>query len=282
MSEQKQSQWPQTGLHPRIPSAIYHKLEAASCSILKVLAAYSPAHAKHQMDNGIESEAMKFGSAFHMFNLEPELYATTYTTMPHFDRRTKQGKADALAWEAENADKLPIYEDELVLLQEMRKAIQGNKLACELLNAPGLTEASFLWVDPDSEQLVKARTDRYVTWGGEKWVLDLKTTTDASERGFTRAIGTYRYDLQVAIYGEALSAVCGVLPRFAFIAVEKEPPYGVGIYEVRRADLADAWEEYKRLVKQFAECRKANHWPSYEETIVTLEMPKWAKGPSND
>jgi hypothetical protein len=51
---------------------------------------------------------MALGRAFHCALLEPERFAATHVVAEKFDRRTKEGKAKAEAWEAENQGKIPL------------------------------------------------------------------------------------------------------------------------------------------------------------------------------
>jgi hypothetical protein len=69
----------------------------------------SPAHYKAWLENPPEpTPAMALGRAFHCALLEPERFAATHVVAEKFDRRTKEGKAKAEAWEAENQGKIPL------------------------------------------------------------------------------------------------------------------------------------------------------------------------------
>jgi hypothetical protein len=50
---------------------------------------------------------------------------------------------------------------------------------------------------------------------------------------------------------------------FAFIAVEKEPPYRVEVYTLDIDFVQYGWLEFHRLLQIEKECREKNFWPHY-------------------
>ena len=74
----------------------YNDTDYVSNSILNHLSNNSPEYCRYMMDNPQPTtSAMKFGSALHMNVLQPEEFNNHYVISPKFDKRTKQGKADA-------------------------------------------------------------------------------------------------------------------------------------------------------------------------------------------
>ena len=101
--------------------------------------------------------------------------------------------------------------------------------------------------------------------------MDLKTTTDASPKGFAKSVASFRYHVQAAHYLAA-----GLFDKFIFIAVEKEAPYAVACYELD----ADALTEGQRLrgrdLQRIANCRAMAAWPGYGDELQTISLPGWA------
>lgn len=140
---------------------------------------------------------------------------------------------------------------------------------------------------------------------------DLKTTEDASPEGFAKSIANWRYDVQHAYYmdgtrlaleqgkctppqeGKAelsvywTDPVTGVLCRcrpdfwrghpkhFAFIAVEKKPPYAVGVYVLDSEGVEIGRAQYQHDLRVYAECVRSGVWPGYGDKIQTISLPGW-------
>lgn len=140
---------------------------------------------------------------------------------------------------------------------------------------------------------------------------DLKTTEDASPEGFAKSIANWRYDVQHAYYmdgtrlaleqgkcnppqeGKAelsvywTDPVTGVLCRcrpdfwrgypkhFAFIAVEKKPPYAVGVYVLDSEGVEIGRAQYQHDLRVYAECVRSGEWPGYGDKIQTISIPGW-------
>ena len=109
-------------------------------------------------------------------------------------------------------------------------------------------------------------------------IVDLKTTEDASPRGFQRSVAQYAYHQQAAWYLHGLEQASGICPaQFVFVAVEKKPPYAVGVYAADAEMIKAGWEAAERNLERIAECRAANHWPGYGEDIQPISLPPWMR-----
>jgi exodeoxyribonuclease VIII len=65
---------------------------------------------------------------------------------------------------------------------------------------------------------------------------------------------------------------------FAFVAVEKEPPYCACVYVSQPDFLKLGRIEYLKNLTTYAECRTSNEWPGYPEiSLVPLNLPAWAQ-----
>ena len=64
-------------------------------------------------------------------------------------------------------------------------------------------------------------------------------------------------------------------PFFYFVCVEKEAPYGVGVYMLPDDLIEHGRRKYKRLLNVILDCREANSWWGYDDDAVMLETPKW-------
>ena len=257
-----------------LSNAAYHAHPAVSKSHLDKVAK-SPAHYwAHYLDpNRVAPEptpAMQLGTALHTAVLEPELWDSTIAVPPQaFDRRTKAGKELAAAFEAEAEGKLVLSPDDADRVRRMADAVHQHPASRFLLELPGLREASYFWKDADTGLECKCRPD----WHSQdrRLVVDVKTTEDASPRGFAKSCANFRYHVQAHWYQRPFAEA----EQFLFIAVEKQPPYLVGVYAASPAFVAAGGRAADRDMQALARCHASNRWPGYSEEIQLLDLPTW-------
>ncbi len=51
--------------------------------------------------------------------------------------------------------------------------------------------------------------------------------------------------------------------RFVFVAVEKKPPFAIGIYWIEPEDVITGMELARRNLATLIECKRLNEWPDY-------------------
>lgn len=250
-----------------VPSDKYHADRSAVSKGWLDKIDRSPAHLKVYLD-GFEKETptLVLGRLVHTAVLEPDLLASEYVTAPDINRRTKVGKAEYAEWEKENQAKTLITADQMTLAKAIRDSVYKNKAASALLGN-GEPEATVVWENTDTGERCKARAD----WLRENVIVDVKTTIDARPDAFAKSIANYRYDVSTVHYEEGFD-----LNRYVFIAVEKDPPYGVAVYAADDIIRARGKKARDRNLRTYAECKAKNEWPCYEEIIQTIHLPRWA------
>lgn len=261
------------GLHPGIEADVYHRWPLASQTVLKIMRERSPAHAKAYMDNPPQpTPAMRLGDAVHVAVLQPDLFESRYIVQPNIDRRTKAGKEEWNAFLAENDGKRILTPDEWAQCLAIRDAVHSHPVARRLVT--GRTELSAVWQERWYGVMCKGRFDAVPDGLGV--IVDLKTTSDASPRAFSRDVFRLGYHIQGAMYLMGAQILGLKVDLFAIVAVEKEPPYAVAVYNVRDDALAAGETELGRLLKTWAECLESGHWPGYPEKAVDISLPEWA------
>lgn len=245
-------------------NAEYHADPAISASHLHAVAA-SPYHYwKRYLDPNrppIEpTAAMRLGTLVHCAVLEPDELALRYAIAP--DRRTKEGKAAAAEFEAAGIEPVPAAD--MATAIAMRDAVRSHPDAAALLK-DGKAEQSFWWDDQLSGLRCKCRPD----WMTGNTLVDLKTTTDASPRGFAKSVAHWRYHVQADHY------LCGTpMSHFVFIVVEKTYPFAVGVYRLDSDAMDHAITLRRQNLQTIADCRAIAEWPGY--AAQTISLPKWA------
>lgn len=258
----------------------YHSLSAIGRSAL-VTFGQSPAHFWHTFLNPnahakAPTPAMLFGSAFHAYVLEPMEYKLKYVEAPVASKVSKayrQAEEEAIKC---GQTLLPLGTGELC--HKLSTALHDHPTAHKILNAKGLNEATFLATCPDTDLEVKCRTDCITDSG---WVVDLKTTQNASPDAFVRTIANYQYHVQAGFYLDVIEWATGTRPKgFLFLCIEKEAPYAVSVIRASDSMIAAGSRRARDLLSQMADCFKSlgpdKPWPAYSDDIVEVNLPAWA------
>ena len=249
----------------------YDEIKALRASDLSALDK-SPAHYQHHIATRPDSASMAFGRGTHAAVLEPAAFSTQYAIAPKVDKRTKEGKAAWAEFEANNAGREILSQEDGDRIGGIIQAIHGHGTATKILQALSAVEESFTWDDGGIP--CKSRLDGYSIKLGA--VVDLKTTRDASLSAFSRAIVSYGYHRQAAFYLRAAKPAALHLDSFVFICVESEPPHAVAVYALDAAAIAQGDAEVSRLLEVYRKCIETGVWPGYADEIKTIQIPKWA------
>jgi PDDEXK-like domain of unknown function (DUF3799) len=267
-----QCQGLQPGVWRELSNEAYHcDRSAISSSGLKRILR-SPAHFNMAPDEEAESSAsLAFGTAFHMALLEPARYAETYRTRPAIDRRSKAGKARAMAIDEALADKVVVSADWLDEIEKMVASARQHRQVRAMLQR-GEAELSHVWQDADA--MCKVRPD----WLNDEAIWDVKTCVDASREGFSKACARYGYALSAAFYQDGVKQLTGVTLPFRFVACEKGAPYAVAVYEASESFMTAGRKQFREALRTLRRCRERGEWPAYqpEGKIEYMDLPRWA------
>lgn len=263
-------------LNPNVSHTDCHTrvLGVASKSGLDKIAR-SPLHYREWCLSGGDepTPAMRFGSLAHRFLLEPEK-AASMVQLPDFgDGRTTAAREAKRAFLAEHDGAEFVSADDWTTLRGMQLAIDSHDVAKKLI-VNGIAEASIFWTDAESGIECKARPDYWIESLG--LLVDLKTTEDASPGEFAKSVANYRYHVQHAFYLDGMVSLGKQVNGFVFIAVEKKPPYAVGVYQLDAASVGKGRELYRRDMATLAQCLFADDWPAFGNQVMELSLPLWA------
>lgn len=261
---------PKVGYYPGLSRAEYESLDAINVSRLEHFER-TPAHARESLLHPQEpTKAMDFGTALHCAVLEPMRFSRTYVGAPKVDRRTTIGKETWAAFEAEHAGSILLDMETFVAVSRMRDKVWAHARAAEMLRGAGDNEVGIVFRHEETGLLCKGLLDRIGAFEEWTWVLDVKTTQDASKREFTKSIKKYNYGAKAAFYLDGCNAVAPRPRRFGWIAIEKEPPYEVALYEADESALSAGRSKYSRWLWCYAEALKTGNWPGYDDSIQPL------------
>ena len=238
----------------------------------------NPRRWKLNQDRKFEREAtpaMIFGTAVHAALLQPREYDNLVAITPAgINRRTSAGREEYAAWAEDNKGKALITEDMNNQIADIQDSISQHELASYYLGCLSNTEvAAFFEVQPNVNG--KALFDGLNL--ADDLLVDLKTTKSADPNQFNRSVVNFGYHIQAAYYSDAYEKVTGRPAKaFIFVAVEKEPPYSIGVYELTPEFLEAGRATYRQAASIMAYCEKHNFWPDYNKNeLVLLEPPAW-------
>lgn len=252
----------------------YHERPELSASDLKAIYK-SPAKWVYGKENKKETDVMRLGSAIHTKLLQPELYDIEIAVCPKINKRTKAGQEEYAEFLEYAKDRIVISFEQNDLVNEIETAALSNEAVKKLLYSEDrLIEETYFWKDRKTGIDCRCRPDLVTFKAG----FDIKTTADASPEKFTRQIIDLGYDMQAAFYLDGLKANGINRENFAFIAIEKEPPYNIEIYMLDSEFLEYGRKRYEKALQKFIECTSMDEFYSYTaDSVNVLKLPKWAK-----
>lgn len=261
-------------LRTDINNDLYHSSKELSRSRASSLLSTSPAHVRQQMLNPNPSTpALVMGGCFHTAVLEPmkldEEFGEKPAEIDGYGPRTNAYKEAFKEMENEYANKQWLSPSEFNTCMEMAGAALDNPILKDYMSDLDTIIEGTGYFDFEGADC-KVRPDIYVP--GAEVVIDLKSTQDASEKGFARSVRKFGYDFQACWYLEGLKRM-GYNPKtFIFVAVEKTPPYANACYTLSAYDIARQMEPMRRACRIWKECIDTDVWPGYADELKTLDL----------
>ena len=277
----------------------YHALKThLSASGMKILK-QSPAHFANREEEEQESDALRFGSAYHCLILQPENFESEFYV---FDdsaiidiligegfknpRATNKYKEWQEAEMAKVGVRTTLSKDEYKRMERMRNVLMSHPYAKKLLTG-GVAEQGYIGTlhTDEGDIDVKIKPDYQKEKG--KLIIDLKTTRDASRDGFPRLAADGNYHIQAAFYSDVLEAYYndGMSRTFIFIAQEKVAPYAFNLFECSPQFITQGRYEYSQLLKLYKHCLDNDDWRGYQVFcesrygLLDLELPPYTIRP---
>ena len=263
-------------------NAEYHGYREAISKSRLANMSVCPAYFKWCEDNPQEpSEDMVIGSAFHKIVLEPETFDKEFMIMPHFDRRTKEGRLgyENLMNKIQGGAITLITQEQYDTICGMRDSIMANPYARKLIN--GNIEQSMYFTDDLTKVECKCRPDVWRKVADRVVITDLKSAKSVIPNEFMRDCVKYHYDLQTAMYRDGVSKVLNI-PKdnidFVFIAVEKKPPYLLNIMQADTYVIQKGEADFREYIGTYKECLETQNWYSFngkDNIINNLSLPSY-------
>lgn len=226
------------------------------------------------------TDAMRLGSAAHMYALERDKFDSRYYTVP--EGTIRNAKHAAYKEQLEIAGEREILTaKQMAQIEGMAASLLKSKKARLLLEGDVLIEKSIFWMDEEHQAPLRCRPDVIRVKNGI--VVGLKTTASAEPEAFHRTAWDKLYDVSVAMECRGYEQAMGKpASEYVFLVIETEAPYIVEAYNCFEP-FGDGGLTYfdvgefrlRKLLKRYMECVRDNRWPSYTNNIEPMRVPAW-------
>lgn len=231
-----------------------------------------------------ESDAMSLGTVTHTRILEPDTYADRYVVnVEGLRSNSKAYEALLAANPGKDVISVKEHEDSQLMADAVMAKMDRIALAHGGVNPfrlrGGVTEHSLFWTDADTGHRLRTRPDWMIFQkDGPSFIIDVKSTRDASPWGFDKSTETFRYDVSAAFYSDGFEAVFGKAPdAYLLVCVESESPHDVCVRYATPEILTRGREAYKADLRAIKDCTATSVFPDYPDDFIPMGLPKWAK-----
>ena len=273
------------------PFLEYLGIPAVSKSLLDVFVK-CPADAKRMMDGGggkQETKAMLTGKIVEdmvqsVSIFDPASFEKVAAVHPE-KYTTADGESKPWNWNANHCKdwRKELPEGQIVMSPKERdnalrlgEAIRSNKVVQELI-ADGKSQVTLKAVHRFGLP-IKGRPD----WFTPNYMVDLKTTFDASTEAFSRSIADRRYHVQAAMY-MTLAELCGYHPtEFYFIVAQTGDTPKINVRYLKQSAIDVGRFTLDADLDAYQKCLASGFWPDYMgaatgfDSIEAIDIPKWA------
>lgn len=185
---------------------------------------------------------------------------------------TRKSAAEWIA-QQEAAGLIPLHPNDYADVQYMKESVLAHPDAGPAIELGGAPEVSMFGTDPRTGIRCRGRFDFMPT--DHPIAIDLKTGESASLRGFTRAIDTWKYDIQHGHYMDLAEWLDLGVTDMVFVVVEKTPPYSTNVIQLDRD-----WQDMGRARAAEARARlqrgrETGEWPAYPPGVKIASPPPW-------
>ena len=245
----------------------YHLKDGISSSAVKSVYKKSLAHWKGEKRNA-NNAAFAMGNAVHANLLEHSRNLVVKGP------KTKTSIAFRNMKESLNPDQILLTEVEYNVANCITKGALSNPICAAALNhSDRLNEISIFARDPISGLTLKTRPDLLIET--ESTVYDVKTTQDASPKGFLKECIKYGYFLQGAHYVYTCRLAGFNVTEFNFIACEKSSPY-VSHMHVMGPEIMDwAFDKMHKTLAIIAQAKDSVDYSTGWGDYTVIEKPAW-------
>ena len=288
---------PEVGIYENVPEELYRSWDCPSQSQLSLFRDPDRCELEVQyaLDNPPESnDAMRLGTEVENALDGIQVHQNVKCLPDHI--KVRRGKAwDEFKEGNPGIDWLPKSEyatfgEHIKQVGDIVASVKRHDLAMKLVDG-AKRQVSFVWDAPCpsmSGDIVKHRVKGRLDYLKPGVIADLKTTSFGSQRRVGQWAWAHAWDIQAALYNDAMDDLLGVEHDFYFIVVRTSPPYVVTMYNGwHTTEAAGMFREigrasYQITLERLAECRRTGEWNGYfapdnpDSRVLDFQLPNYA------
>lgn len=265
------------GLHYDLPDDVYRADPGINQSLLKAFGnAKSPARFRYECDHpGEETEALRIGSYVDCALFRINELTKDFVAWPE----ERRGKA-WYAFRSAQAGKTILNGAELDRASGAVAAVVNHEDFDRIFKVSN-TQVAAVVEHPKLKLRMKALIDllpdpKRCHPALLEYAFDLKTASDASPEGFSRACYDFGYDIQAAYYADILNFLGAKVATFGFIVVESRPPHLIKVHflAIDSDIIRRARRRYEKWMLEYHTCLTTDSWPGYTESWSEITYNK--------
>ena len=279
-----------------MPNEEYHKPEhGESSSTVKNFDPATYQWSRTAKRDESKLKALDFGTDFHTYVLEPDVFSAQYKVLPTFNRRKadeKQAELDLIE-EWKKTGVTPVTAEDMAKLKAMKDSAMAHPTIAAILALNGIAERSYFWTDPDTGVDCKIRPDWLVLdlndtnrpafmandpdyKDATTLVFDLKSIAQLDK--MQAQIENLKYYVQDAFYTRGIEQVTDSKVCFVFgfvsttLSLGRHPAQVVMLEDTAKFDGDLEVTESLRAIAKLRQDESANKF----QTVIKMDRPMWA------
>lgn len=210
------------------------------------------------------TEAMVRGTIIHSLVLEPQNDIITFIPreIQSSDGKNTTKAAKEFVETVRSEGKFPVSVKEYQ--ERINPAVESVKTCLRAMNVRrnDVYEKSLRWENTESGILCRCKPDIICRRENITVIIDLKTTDEITDEGFTYSVRDYGYWLQQSHYEEGVRAAYRTQHpiEFVFVAVETKPPYSCRQFQLDEEDARIAAVARQNVLLDLSYRLDSNNW----------------------
>lgn len=185
---------------------------------------------------------------------------------------------DNVLLEAQEGGKTMITEADGEMVREAKAAVLAHPWASQALIGGQFEQLGWI-VHDRTKVIITFRMDYYLAEMGRSKipvVLDLKKVRSCHPGKFQSMLASENKFIQASVYVDAVKALTGKTPVFAWVGVEGGEPYTCEVYSADVGLLELGRLAYEKTIDRYLECLETNTWPGYSNgEVINVSLPSW-------
>lgn len=230
-----------------------------------------------------QTDAMLLGSLVDCMIFTPDDLESSYK---RYEKFSKRSNADKERWQLmqdeASSEGFEWIDSELwdkALL--MVDSVMNHPEASHLIHQVGASQRKMEWSRDGLPFVGVADGIGQLGENASTFILDLKTSTDASAKFWQRQLLNMEYHLQAAMYVEGWKRERFEDAVFYHIVVENTAPFTVNVFKLSEEIIQAGRDRYLKAIEGFKTCQNQNSWDEgysfWQEPNQVMELASWYK-----